>query len=420
MMKYLTSIGISGLLALTFLTGCSSGSKTMVVPDPSATVGLPTPAAAGPVNTYLGAQAPGEWNFTLDNTNNKFSYQPITYSAAATTGTITATTNGFSVLSNGGLAFEVEGRAAMLRPGDSTNALVFGVPQTECYSLTGRLRFQYEDVRDNGYGTIVASTDSTGASWAFEDLAGDYVYGPASFTATCSTSNNLSTINFPSSSSYLDSYEFGTYHPAARDLLSNIWIGPTGFFVGDQSVSIGTVFPGSGGVTATIPYGSSVVGVSEPTAALSASDIASKNYIGFHAEPGVYQGQQLRQQPYTAPVSFTGLTGEAYTSADVTQALDPATAMTISLGKQDTTYNGYYPSATITALDPAQNCATAIANNGTTGITAGVNAEGYVTCTSSATVVVGKAEGRYALIVSGANWTTDTNGRVMILYLFQQ
>jgi hypothetical protein len=418
-MKFLTSIGISGLVALTLLTGCTSGSKTMVVPDPSATVGLPTPAAAGPVNTYVGAQSSGEWSFTLDNTNGKFSYQPVTYSAAATTGTITATTNGFSVLSNGALAFEVEGRAAMLRPGDSTNALVFGVPQTECYPLTGRLRFQYLDVRDNAYGTIVASTDTTGANWAFDDLQGDYAYGPNSFAATCGASSNLSTINFTGSSTLLDHYQFGFIFPSSQ-VQSNIWIGPSGFFAGDQSVALGTTIPGTGGATVTRPYGASVVGIAEPTAALSASDIASKNYIGFHAEPGVYQGQQLRKQPYTAPVSFTGLTGEAYANADVTQALDPATAMTISLGKQDSTYNGYYPSATITALDPAQNCATAIANNGTTGITPGTNAEGYVTCTSSATVVAGKAEGKYALIVSGANWTTDTGGRVMILYLFQQ
>jgi hypothetical protein len=60
-------------------------------------------------------------DFTLDNTNDVFSYQPVTYSATATTGTTTIV-NGFTVLSNGGYALEVEGRAAILRPGDSTNA----------------------------------------------------------------------------------------------------------------------------------------------------------------------------------------------------------------------------------------------------------------------------------------------------------
>jgi len=108
-MKSLTRIGTSAFLALTFpiltlvavtaLSGCSGSSKTMVVPDPSATIGLPTPSAAGPVNTYIGTQVPGEWSFTLDNTNDVFSYQPVTYPATATTGT-TTTANGFTVLTS--------------------------------------------------------------------------------------------------------------------------------------------------------------------------------------------------------------------------------------------------------------------------------------------------------------------------------
>jgi hypothetical protein len=214
-MRFLKSIGASALLALTLVavaavTGCSGSSKTSVVPDPSATVGLPTPAAAGPVNTYTGTQTPGEWSFTLDNTDGKFSYQPVTYPATATTGTIT-TANGFTVLSTGGYALEIEGRAAILLPGDSTNAPVFGVPQTECYDITGKLRFQYQDTLGNGYGSIVASTDTTGASWAFEDLEGSGS-GPAFFFATCSTSSGLSTINFTGTDTLLDSswYGFGT------------------------------------------------------------------------------------------------------------------------------------------------------------------------------------------------------------------
>jgi hypothetical protein len=402
----------------------------LVVPDPSATVGLPTPATAGPVNTYTGTQTPGEWSFTLDNTNNVYSYQPITYPATATTGTIT-TVNGFDVLSTGGLALEVEGRAAILRPGGSTNAPVFGVPQTECYPITGKLRFQYVDTRGQNYGgllygSIVASTDTTGASWAFEDLEG-FGSGPASFAATCSTSSNLSTVGYTGTDTLLDQswYSFGTTSTQEANAQKNLWIGPTGFFVADQSDPTGTVY----GTTTITPSGTSVVGVAEPTAALSASDIASKNYLGFIYEPGIltevsYQLKTLAPT-VTVPVSFTGLTGEAYLNNDVTQALDSSTTTTISLGTQDSTYHGYYPSVSITVLDPAQNCATAIAGGWVSDVTVGTNSGGYPTCTFPGTAVVGNPGGKYALFISATNWATfgqavKSSAYQMQLYLFQQ
>ena len=50
---------------------------------------------------------------------------------------------GFSMLGQSGLAFEVPGRAAVVRPGGSAASVVFGVPQTDCYAITGKMRFQY-------------------------------------------------------------------------------------------------------------------------------------------------------------------------------------------------------------------------------------------------------------------------------------
>jgi hypothetical protein len=426
-MKFLTNIGTSALLALTLaavvaLSGCSGSNKTLVVPDPSATIGLPTPSAAGPVNTYTGTQTPGEWSFTLDNTNGKFSYQPVTYSATATSGT-TQLVNGFTVLSNGGLALEVEGRAAILLPGDSTNAPVFGVPQTECYPITGRLRFQYlGSIGQYGtgggelpYGGIVASTDTTGASWAFEDLEGNYGTGPASFSTTCSTSSNLSTIGFSGTKTLLNDEWFQngqlwTTSAPTANTQSNIWIGPTGFFVADQSDP-----------TYSTPTGSSVVGVAEPSSALTTSDIAStsKSYLGFIYEPG-NTGHSIPTS--TVPVSFTGqasagLSGEEYLNNNVTQTLDPTTAMSISLGKQDSTYNGRYTSVSITVLDPNQGCTTA--GKGT----AGVNADGYIICTFSGTAMVGNPGGKYAIFINAINYATTKYAvppQAMNIYLFQQ
>ena len=420
-MRFLNHIRNYAFLALTFVsvaacTGCSSGKTTMVVPDPSATVGLPTPATAGPVNTYTGTQTPGEWSFTLDNTNDVYSYQPVTYPATATSGTMT-TANGFTVLSTGGFALEIEGRATILRPGGSTTAPVFGVPQTECYPITGKLRFQYlgsigqyqTNVDESAYGSIVASTDSTGASWAFEDLEGDADAGPASFSATCSTSSNLSTINFTGTNTLLNDKWFKnekystTESAPTANTRSNIWIGPTGFFVADQSDP-----------TYSTPTGSSVVGVAEPSSALTTSNIAStsKSYLGFIYEPG-YSSLATS----TVPVSFTGLTGEEYLNGDVTQGLDSTTTTIISLGKQDSTYNGRYNSVSITVLDPNQGCATA--GEGT----AGVNSDGYVTCTFSGTAMVGNPGGKYAIFIHSTNWATykyAVGAQDMNIYLFQQ
>jgi hypothetical protein len=122
----------------------------------------------------------------------------------------------------------------------------------------------------------------------------------------------------------------------------------------------------------------------------------------------------------TTPVSFTGLTGEEYLNGDVTQTLDPTTLTTISLGKQDSTYNGRYTAVSITVLDPAQNCATAI-SGGATGITTGVNSDGYITCTLSGTAIVGNPGDKYAIFITAFNYAAYSGGAVgMNIYLFQQ
>jgi hypothetical protein len=147
---------------------------------------------------------------------------------------------------------------------------------------------------------------------------------------------------------------------------------------------------------------------------LTTSNIAStsKSYLGFIYEPG-YSSLATS----TVPVSFTGLTGEEYLNGDVTQGLDSTTTTIISLGKQDSTYNGRYNSVSITVLDPNQGCATA--GEGT----AGVNSDGYVTCTFSGTAMVGNPGGKYAIFIHSTNWATykyAVGAQDMNIYLFQQ
>jgi hypothetical protein len=431
-MRFLKSIGTSGLFAITLLTGCGGNKTSLIVPDPSATIGLPTPATAGPVNTYTGAQSPGEWTLTLDNTNGRFSYQPVTYPATATSGTIT-TSNGFTVLSTGGLALEVEGRAAILRPGGVTEPVVFTVPQTECYPITGRVRFPYvtmsigpsQTVYVAGagldYGSIDASTDSTGKSWQFGDMAGTVVSGPTSFAGACTTGSNQAAISFTGQQSILndDWRTVTTSLPIGTQ--SNTLIGPSGFFVADQSDP-----------TAAQPTGASVAGVVEPSSALNTKDVASKIYLGFAYEAATVLGYGgIPAAPAsTLPVSFgpastsgsTSITGGEFPSdtqfpgGDVTQT--PNSDTIITLGTQSATYNGFYPFVSITVLDPAQNCANYTGPK--FNVTTGVNAQGYVTCTFPGIAVAGNPEGKYALFISTYNWATRLGGAYSQIYLFQQ
>jgi hypothetical protein len=398
----------------------------MIVPDPSTPIGLPTPPVAGPVNTYSGAQSPGAWTLTLDNTNGVFSYQPVTYPASATTGSIQVT-NGFITLgTTGGYALEVEGRAAVLRPGGVTTPVVFTIPQTSCYPITGRVRFQYlpmsigpsQTVVAAGagldYGSVGASTDATGKSWQFDDMQGTVVSGPVSFAGTCSTASNQATISFTGQQSILNDLWGGATAAITANTQSNIWVGPSGFFVADQSN------PG-----AASPLGASVAGVVEPPSALNTTDVASKKYLGFAYEAATVGGSNgaVAAPTNTSPVAFgqivassgTTMTGGEFPYDDVTQP--PNVDTVINLGSQSATYNGLYLSVSITVLDPAQNCAN---YTGFKGGTSGVNAQGYITCTFPGIAVAGNPEGKYALFISSYNWAATLGGAPMQVYLFQQ
>ncbi len=426
-------IGTATFLALTLaaaavVSGCSSSTPALIVPNPSAPLGLPAPPAAGPVNTYSGVQSPGTWTLTLDNTKNTFNYQPVTYPAplnAAVSGTIQSS-HGFTVLtSNGtsaGYALEVMGRFVILRPGGLNTPPVLAAPQTSCYQITGRSRFQYAAVPAGaaevvttpptfGYGSVVASTDSTGKSWQFENMQGNVVSGPASFTAMCGSASGLTAINFTGQQSLLDS--LWTPSPATvptANTGSVISIGPTGLFVADQS-----------DVTMTQPTGASVAGVIQPASALSINDIESKQYLGF-----VYQGATSiglngvpPTPPITSPVSFgTTLTGGDFPNDDVTQA--PNSDISITLGKQDTTYNGLYLNASVTVSDPAQNCANFTGYPSGVAPVSGIDAQGYNTCRFSGIAVAGNPEGKYAIFVNTYNWAARLGGTPMQIYLLQQ
>jgi hypothetical protein len=392
------------------------------------------------VNAYSGAQSPGVWTLTLDDTKNFFSYQPITYPPIpdrATTGSVLPQA-GFSNLGAGGLAYEVPGRAAVLRPGTSAASLVFAVPQLTCYAITGKLRFQYiamfpgalsagsPDLSPNtspvlGYGSIVASTDSTGKNWQFEDLQGNVVAGPASFAGTCDTTNSQASI-IPSGQTILD-----TFWPPPNNIVqaltattaSNIWVGPSGFFAADQSD------PAQASLA-----GASIAGMAEPSSPLSTTAVAAGQYLGFvYQAPVLANTSYVAMDAFTAPVGFgqvvpstgTTMTGGVFPGDNV--AGTPNSDTLINLGKQDPTYSGLYTSVSITVLDPSQNCANfpgSPTGFALPGVTTGINAQGYVTCTFPGVAVAGNPDGKYAIFVNTYNWAAHLGGAPMEIFLFQQ
>jgi hypothetical protein len=431
------------VLAAASVTSCGSSKTALVVPDPTAPVGLPTPAAPGPVNTYSGAQSPGSWILTLNNTSDAFSYQPVTYPATATGGGIQVSA-GFSSLGSAGLVFEVPGQAAVLRPGNSASAPVFAVPQTQCYAITGRLRFQYipmfpgpEDSGSPdaahgapflGYGSVVASTDSTGKSWQFQNLqggtwtsnegtSGTFVSGPDSFTGSCNSAGGQAFISL-AGDSQLDDLWTPDGAAITATTQSNAWIGPSGFFVADQNDT-----------TQAVPTGASVAGVAESTSPLSTSSVLQGQYLGilYEAANTANYGNSAPVTPaFTAPVGFgqvvagtsTTMTGGVFPNDAVTGT--PNSDIQIKLGAQDATLNGLYTSVSITVPDPAQNCANFVLFSLSGIVTSGLDAHGYPTCTFPGVAIAGNPEGKYAIFVNSYDWAVRYGGAPMQLYLFQQ
>lgn len=402
-----TGMSILALVALSLLAGCGGGSTVSTIP----TASLPTVSAATPTNTYTGTQSPGLWSFTLDDSQNAFSYQATTYPATpnvATTGT-TVALNGFSKLTSGasaaaGYAVEDQSRAFLLRPGDNTTAMIAGVKQDSCFAVTGRVTFHFvylpseynefalvQGTRQEGYGTVVASTSTDGSTWSFGNYAGgaDSSKDPSLFSGTCAVANGQAAVTVT--------------QDANNTMPATISVNQAGYIFIDHSIA-------SPNKSSNQPE-LSQFGIVQPSSALTASSVIAKTYAGFLYEPGSSDGT-------TQPISFgtvtagsgTSIVGGVYPSDDITQT--PDTETTITLGKQNSTNYGFYPSATITRPDPKGECSYSTSQG-----TAGVDANGNATCTFLANVVVGSPNGKYAIFVSAFDPTLQLT---MGIYLFQQ
>jgi hypothetical protein len=402
---------------------------------------MPTPPAPAAANIYIGSQGPGVWSLSLDDSKDTFSYQPFTFPNSPNTpvtGNFQAR-NGFLSLgsANGaslGYVLEVPGRMALLRPGDSTASLVVSVPQTTCYSIPYRLRFEFVGMQAGAasptpptndtstpyfaYGSFVVNTDTNGSSWQFQNLQGSAPYGPSVFTGACAaTSGQAATVL--SGEGLINQFNYGEQNSLFNSLVNystTFEMGPSGIFILDQSNP--TAIASQGQV-----QGAASAGVAQPSAPLSTSAVAAGTYLGFLTEGAVSGNNPL--PVLTSPASFgqtassgSTMIGGAFPNDDVTQT--PNSDMQINLGTQDSTINGFYGSAKITTLDPNQNCATYLGGGASVPVTPGIDAQGYITCTYPATAVVGTPDGKYAIFLNTYNFTANSLGAPMQIYLYQQ
>ena len=393
-------IAVAGLAS-----GCGGSQATTIAS------GLPTPPATTTTNTYTGTQSPGLWSLTLDNTQDAFSYQATTYPASpdvATTGSISSV-NGFLSLVSGssttaGYAVERPSRGLLLRPGDDTTSMIAAVQQTSCFPIGGDVTFQFVYLptryntgflsigSGNGYGSIVASTSSDGSTWQFGSYVGGYdSYGdPMSFTGACAVTNGQAAV---------------TVNQTADNTMSaTISVNQSGLIFIDHSIT-------SPNATKNIPEASQF-GVVQPASALSTANIVAGKYSGFLYEPGnsTATTQAMSFGTVTAG-SGTSLTGGVFPSDDITQT--PGTETIITLGAQDATNHGLYPSAKVTRPDPSGQCVI----NG--GGKEGVDANGNATCTFSANAVAGSVDGKFMVFLVAEDFT-DAYKSTLGIYLFQQ
>jgi hypothetical protein len=188
-------------------------------------------------------------------------------------------------------------------------------------------------------------------------------------------------------------------------------VSSSGYFILNQGQGTpGTYF---GTPTATGAYG--LVGVAQPSSQLSTSDLVVAKYAGFEYDP-IWDQLGL---PGTLPVLFSGgsgttLTGGAYPNDDLTQT--PATNVTIDIGAQDSSNNGFYKSVTVTVPDTYKGCV-----KQTYG---GTDASENPTCIFTGFAVAGNPNGKFVLFVTVNDLSEQNRGlnphAALNFFLYQQ
>ena len=381
------------------LIGCSPQPYTV-----SPTSGLPPTAPTSNSNAYIGTQSPLNWTLTVDDKQNAYSYQSLPTDGstpAAASGTFVPQ-NGFLNLGAAGLALEIPGAGAILRPGDNTTAPVVMVEQEDCWALTSKQRYLLQGMVTTASassafiyrrGDLVASTTSDGKTWSFADAEyfdsnGNQIslqyqgqHSAASFTGTCATADGASLVSIDTSGAY------------------NL---PTAFRFGSAGMAI----------VDYMTY-TSAIGFAQPLNPISTKSLAAANFLGFQVE---YSSTTVTQ-PVTFGPAIDGsvaLNGGTYPNDDVTQTADSSDLF--QFGSQSSSINGLFTSATMTVLDPQGGCAV----NGVSMSDIGMTSNSTPTCRLHLSAMVGQVGGKAFIVASGIDFTVPSSPPDIQFYLIQQ
>lgn len=419
-----------------FLSGCSGGGTNATSSStPTGTVN--TYQGVSNVTTTAGVLYVPFWTFTLEGTENSFSYDSSfdalselpqydtgTYSSdgqyLALTSQIAQGANGPAFqLANAGYALTIPGEAALLRPGNTATPPVVTAGMTSCPVVSSAETFLFivlpgsywNAASSAAYGSVQATTDSTGGTWKFTNQNQSLLSGngmppqyPASFSATCgqgTTGYSIGVLPTPTSP---------YYDP-------QISISPNGFFTEETTGSP------LGATTLILPseVQQPFVGFAAPTAAVNTNSLVAAKYLGFEYEFVTTPGQssaatstQLVSFGPAASGSGTTLTGGAFPKDDPTQT--PAANITVNFGTQSATQNGLYPSVTVTEPDTTET-QTGV-NHCTNGGGTSGGTTGSLMCSFKAVAIAGNPKNNFAIFLIGLD--PIQGGAPFNLYLYQQ
>jgi len=417
----LSCVLLSGTLAI--VTACGGGA-------PPTQAGLPVPPAPGLVNSYVGqpGNSPSQnslWNVSIDRKMNTYSYGPS--GGTTTSGAIATLNNNFVILldQNGyqsGLAVEAPGNGIILRPGNSSAALVFAVQQASCFAIGGNLKFLYDlspglsSANTAFFGQIYATTSAGGSTWNFNNqtnFISPYQFQvedssnvpsaalfpgyPGAYSANCSAASGAATV----SAAPLAYFNNGSN---SFTVPTQFVISPSGLFFENQNYT--NVPPSEGWQYANV----AAWGVAEPVNPVAVGALATQTLLGFlfesHPSTATYRTRLVGFG--NAPVSGTILTGGTLPSEDPTQ---PVTVnMSVTFNSEDPLNNGLYYLAKLTIPNDAPSDFTGSC------LSYGISQTGASTCTNDGVAMVTQQNGVYTIIMSA----TDTSGNQQTLVLFQQ
>lgn len=457
--RILTSFITAAWIAAS-LSGCASGSfsstgsgtTTTTTTASSNPPSLPPLAAATPVNTYVGTQAPGssipENLVSLNLNQNAASY---TYSNIALPGTapnsVANSMGGYAPWiyydalgdvsdQTGagpgpqyyGLALEEPSRFAFAAPGTASQQLAAMVPQqtSGCITPTTAATYQYVTL----FGANFAA--ATDAAWGTVQLSPGFSFTGAKQYTETSQAATTGLIPFAVGSCVKSASEPGLGYfidtpaaPQTGNTEMRAFLGPTGLLAANLqgNDSDGNPLPLPGVLAMAQP--SSPIDVAAVAGSLT-NELVYRTFVYQPASSGVQFGffghdplTHLQDMGFDSFLTSTGTTGFFGGWQSVTTTSTPLSASQgIVFGAQDPNNPGLFPNAKFLyeiGGDPAYDIP---CPSGTESFAHGYNTQGYgyaEICSSPAVVMIAQHDGKYLLLATGIYVPANSSPTVMIL-----